>query len=253
MSVIGEKSVLNKTSLSLERVFGFVCLLIFQVRVTPGFFFARMATTFCLMVNNQQNITDRLVKFQTHRNRWRTPMDKAAKIFWQPAARPIALGNESAHQRIWLDYVKRFAQVDTDHSGTAIGMLNPEAEFRVLLAGHSDEIAMMVKRIDERGFIYFTNAGGIKSALLPGLKVDILGYGGKIGGVIGFNRKSIQTAPSKPSCVDTLSTAGFSNKKKSKRLRASRPFILFRANRNIQQRQLVCKGPLTTNRLIHRR
>lgn len=171
-------------------------------------------------------------------------MDKAARDFLSSLLRaPSPSGNESAHQRIWLDYVKRFAQVDTDHSGTAIGMLNPEAEFRVLLAGHSDEIAMIVKRIDERGFIYFTNAGGIKSALLPGLKVDILGYGGKIGGVIGFNRKSDADAPAKPKCEDYFIDCGFSNKKEIEKYVRVGDYILYQSEPEIfNNDKLVCKG-----------
>lgn len=50
---------------------------------------------------------------------------------------------------------------------------------------------MMVKLADEKGFVYFNQAGGINWLLLPGLKVEILGYSGKtVKGVIGFNRKA---------------------------------------------------------------
>jgi len=171
-------------------------------------------------------------------------VDKTARDFLTNLLKaPSPSGNESAHQRIWLDYVKKFAQVETDHSGNAMGMLNPSADFKVLIAGHSDEIAMMVKRIDDRGFIYFTNSGGIKPALLPGLKVDILGYGGKIGGVIGFNRKSGSDAPSKPKCEDYFIDCGYGNKKELEKLVCVGDYILYQSEPEfLNNDKLVCKG-----------
>lgn len=171
-------------------------------------------------------------------------MDKAARDFLSSLLRaPSPSGDESAHQRIWLDYVKNFAQVETDHSGNAYGMLNPAADFRVLIAGHSDEIAMMVKRIDDRGFIYFTNAGGIKPALLPGLKVDISGYKGKVGGVIGFNRKADSDNPSKPKCEDYFIDCGFSSKKEVEKLVRVGDYILYQSEPELLNNdKLVCKG-----------
>ncbi|HAE39206.1 MAG TPA: endoglucanase [Candidatus Riflebacteria bacterium] len=171
-------------------------------------------------------------------------MDKTARDFFCCLLRAHSpSGDESAHQRIWLDYVKTFAQVETDHSGNAIGALNAAAPFKVLLAGHSDEIAMLVKRVDERGFIYFTSAGGIKPALLPGLKVDILGYNGKVGGVIGFNRKSDTDAPSKPKCEDYFIDCGFSSKKEVEKFVRVGDYILYQSEPELFNKdKLVCKG-----------
>lgn len=171
-------------------------------------------------------------------------MDKTAQDFLNNLLRaPSPSGHESAHQRIWLDYVKKFAQVETDHSGNAYGVLNPDADFRVLIAGHSDEIAMMVKRIDDRGFIYFTNAGGIRPALLQGLKVNIIGYKGTIGGVIGFSRKTDADTPARPKCEDYFIDCGFSSKKEIEKIVRVGDYILYQSEPEILNHdKLVCKG-----------
>ena len=49
----------------------------------------------------------------------------------------------------------------------------------VMVAGHLDEIGMMVKYIDDDGYISFDAIGGIDAAILPGMRVDVYGTGGK--------------------------------------------------------------------------
>ncbi len=91
-------------------------------------------------------------------------------------------------QRKWMDYVKGFAhEVRTDNAGNVIGILNPDAPFKVLLAGHSDEIALVINRIDDRGFLHFDKMGGINPKAAVGMRVEVLGYNGKLTGVIGVN------------------------------------------------------------------
>ncbi len=91
-------------------------------------------------------------------------------------------------QKKWMDYVRPFAEeIITDHAGNAIGVLNKEAPFKILLAGHCDEIALIINRIDERGYLYIEKMGGINPKAAIGMKVTILGYGKTITGVIGVN------------------------------------------------------------------
>lgn len=91
-------------------------------------------------------------------------------------------------QRKWMAYVKEFAdEVRTDNAGNVIGILNPEAPFKVLLAGHSDEIALVINRIDEQGYLHFDKVGGINPKAAVGMRVDVFGYNGKVTGVIGVN------------------------------------------------------------------
>jgi endoglucanase len=101
---------------------------------------------------------------------------------------PSPSSDEVQIQKKWINYVTDFAdEIRTDHSGNAIGVLNPEASFKVLLAGHCDEIALIVNRIDEDGFLHFDKMGGVNPKAAVGMKVTVLGYNGEVTGVIGVN------------------------------------------------------------------
>lgn len=114
--------------------------------------------------------------------------EQAKRFLLELLSTPSPSGQEWTIQRKWIDYVTPFAhEVRTDMAGNAIGIINPNAPFKVLLAGHCDEIGLIVSKIDDRGFIYVDALGGISQKLAVGMKVDILGYGGRITGVIGAN------------------------------------------------------------------
>ncbi|WP_257347170.1 M20/M25/M40 family metallo-hydrolase [Pseudalkalibacillus decolorationis] len=101
---------------------------------------------------------------------------------------PSPSGFEMGIQRKWINYVEKFAdKVETDYAGNAIGIVNPEAPFKILIAGHCDEIGFMINRIDENGYIHFTKLGGISHKPAIGMKVEILGYKKTVTGVIGVN------------------------------------------------------------------
>ncbi|RBW69075.1 M20/M25/M40 family metallo-hydrolase [Bacillus taeanensis] len=103
-------------------------------------------------------------------------------------ATPSPSGAEMDIQKKWISYVKQFAdEIRTDMVGNAIGILNPEAPFKVLIAGHCDEIGFIVSRIDENGFIYVQALGGISPKAAVGMKVTIFGFNKTITGVIGVN------------------------------------------------------------------
>lgn len=101
---------------------------------------------------------------------------------------PSPSSMEMVIQKKWIGYVKPFAhEIRTDNAGNAIGILNPDAPFKVLLAGHCDEIGLVINRIDGQGFLYFDKMGGINPKAAVGMKVIILGYQKEIKGVIGVN------------------------------------------------------------------
>lgn len=101
---------------------------------------------------------------------------------------PSPSSMEMAIQKKWINYVKDYAdEIRTDHVGNAIAVLNPDAPFKVLLAGHCDEIALVIQRIDERGFLFFEKMGGINPKAAVGMRVTVLGYQETFTGVIGVN------------------------------------------------------------------
>lgn len=116
-------------------------------------------------------------------------MEKNSKNFLlELLTTPSPSSMEMEIQKKWAGYVKEYAdEIRTDHAGNVIGILNPDAEFKVLLAGHSDEIALVINRIDENGFLYFDKMGGLNPKAAVGMKVEILGSQKAITGVIGVN------------------------------------------------------------------
>ena len=76
-------------------------------------------------------------------------------------------------------------EVRTDVHGNVIVSLNPGGSPRVMLAGHMDQIGLMVKYVNEDGFLYFDPVGGIDNAVLAGLRVTVHTGKGPVEGVIG--------------------------------------------------------------------
>src|SRR5687767_2190672 len=99
---------------------------------------------------------------------------------------PSPAGHEMRGQRVWLEYVKKFAdETFTDAYGNAVGVLNKGGSPKVMLAGHADEISMAVNYINAEGFIYVRKVGGIDPAIIRGQRVNIHTRNGPVRGVVG--------------------------------------------------------------------
>ena len=77
------------------------------------------------------------------------------------------------------------AEVRTDVMGSVTGVLNAKGRPRVMLAGHCDEIGLMVRYISEEGYIHFVTIGGVDPHLVPGKRVVIHAAKGPVLGVVG--------------------------------------------------------------------
>lgn len=102
-------------------------------------------------------------------------------------AAPSPSGYEQPAQRLFKGYISSFSRVDTDVMGNVYGFIEGEGESRprVMLVGHSDEIGLQVKYVDDKGFIWFGAVGGVDPHLTPGLRVNIHSKNGVVPGVIG--------------------------------------------------------------------
>jgi len=147
-------------------------------------------------------------------------MQKDSKAFLYDLLRtPSPSGFEQDIQKKWLKYTGKYAdRTDTDIGGNAIAVLNPKAKFKVLLAGHCDEIGFIITRIDEKGFIYFNPVGGISHKVAPGLRVEILGESNCITGVIGVNAEHHGGLKEKFEFDDLFIDCGFKDKKQAEKL-----------------------------------
>ena len=68
---------------------------------------------------------------------------------------PSPTGFESEGQKLWLDYLKPYIDdyiVDT--YGSVVGIINPEAKYKVVIEAHADEISWFVHYITKDGYIY---------------------------------------------------------------------------------------------------
>ncbi len=99
---------------------------------------------------------------------------------------PSPSGCEERVQALCREYVAEHVDdVYKDVHGNQYAVRNPKGKLRVMLAGHVDEIALMVNHIDDRGFIGFVPVGGIDAAVLEGQRVVAHGAKGDVPGVIG--------------------------------------------------------------------
>ncbi len=95
-------------------------------------------------------------------------------------------GYEQSVQKIFRNYVEKFAdEIKTDVHGNVIAHKRGTGDLRIMLSGHADEIGLMIKYIDDNGFIRFSAIGGLDYSILPGLRVDIFHEGTVIRGIIG--------------------------------------------------------------------
>ena len=93
---------------------------------------------------------------------------------------------EAAPARIWRAEAEKLADsVHADVSGNSFATLNPEGRPRLMLAGHIDEIGVMVTHIDDEGYLSFDTIGGWDHQVFVGQRVVLLGRAGQVLGVVG--------------------------------------------------------------------
>ncbi|MBA0885566.1 M42 family metallopeptidase [Flavobacterium undicola] len=96
-------------------------------------------------------------------------------------------GYESSGQKIWMEYLKPYVDTFiTDTYGTAVGIINPDASFKVVIEGHADEISWYVNYITEDGLIYVIRNGGSDHQIAPSKRVNIHTKNGIVKGVFGW-------------------------------------------------------------------
>ncbi len=95
-------------------------------------------------------------------------------------------GFESRPAAAWRTRARELgATVTGDAYGNVFATFRPGGRPRVMLAGHIDEIGLIVSYVDEHGFLYVRPVGGWDPMQLVGQRVRVLGHGGDVIGVIG--------------------------------------------------------------------
>lgn len=136
---------------------------------------------------------------------------------------PSPSGFETKGTKVWLDYVKPFAdKTFTDSYGNAYAVLNPNGDPKVFIAGHSDEIGMMVNYIDDKGFIYPKAIGGLDYTVSRAKRVTIHTANGPVRGVLGATAIHIwyraDSQPKQPKLHEQFIDIGVPSKKEAEKL-----------------------------------
>jgi putative aminopeptidase FrvX len=96
-------------------------------------------------------------------------------------------GYEKEGQKLWMNYIEPYVDhTFTDTYGTAVGVINPEAKFKVVIEGHSDEISWYVNYITDDGLIYVIRNGGSDHQIAPSKRVHVHTKNGIVQGVFGW-------------------------------------------------------------------
>lgn len=96
-------------------------------------------------------------------------------------------GYEGALQEVFKEQMAPYVDsIETDNMGNVMAVKKgPEGSPKVMLTAHCDEIGFLVSNIDDNGFLYVQEIGGIDTDLLPGRKVEIHTTKGVVNGVFG--------------------------------------------------------------------
>jgi len=96
-------------------------------------------------------------------------------------------GYESEGQKIWLDYIGDLVdETFTDTYGTAVGVINPKADYKVVIEAHADEISWYVHYITKDGFVYVRRNGGSDHMIAPSKRVNIHTKKGIVKAIFGW-------------------------------------------------------------------
>ena len=100
---------------------------------------------------------------------------------------PAPTGYEWEGQKLWLDYLKPYIDEHfIDNYGTAVGVINPKAAFKVVIEAHADEISWYVNYITSDGLIYVIRNGGSDHQIAPSKRVNIHTEKGLVKAVFGW-------------------------------------------------------------------
>lgn len=130
-------------------------------------------------------------------------------------------GYETAGQKMWLDYIRPYIdEYISDTYGTVVGVINPKAEYKVVIEAHADEISWYVNYITDEGYIYLRRNGGSDHQIAPSMRVNIHTKKGIIKGVFGWPAIHVRDREKEetPTMKNIFLDVGCSSKKEVEKL-----------------------------------
>ena len=110
--------------------------------------------------------------------------------------------------------------IKTDILGNVICHIScgRESAKKLLVFAHSDELGMIIHKIENNGFLRATRVGGVSVNVLPGTKMDIIGKKGIRKGIVGITSHHV-TPPEEKGRLPALNRlyidAGFTSKEQA--------------------------------------
>jgi tetrahedral aminopeptidase len=150
-------------------------------------------------------------------------MQPASYEFLQNLLRtPSPPGYEWPIQEVVRQWARQYTQdVTTDRHGNVIAALHPGRPQRVMLAGHCDQLALIVQYIDAEGFLYVQPMGGWDMQVLLGSNLVVWAKGGSLPGVVARKAPHLMTGEEKnkvPLFHDIWIDIGVKDKKEAEEL-----------------------------------
>jgi putative aminopeptidase FrvX len=130
-------------------------------------------------------------------------------------------GFEYPGQKIWLDYMKPYIDdYISDTYGTIVGVINPKADYKVVIEAHADEISWFVSYIADDGYIYLKRNGGSDHQIAPSKRVNIHTKKGTVKAVFGWPAIHIRNAAKEesPTLKNIFLDCGCTSKKEVEKL-----------------------------------
>ncbi|MBK5276986.1 MAG: M42 family metallopeptidase [Desulfuromonadales bacterium] len=137
---------------------------------------------------------------------------------------PSPSGYEQPAQRVFREYVTPHCdEVTTDVMGNVIARVAGKGKDlpKIMIVGHTDEIGLQIKYIDDKGFLYFAAVGGVDAHLTPGKRVNVHTAAGPLAGVIGKKPIHLMDAKDRETVVKLESQyidIGATDKKEAQKL-----------------------------------
>jgi endoglucanase len=121
--------------------------------------------------------------------------DASYEFLKQLLQTPSPSGYEQKIQEVVRTWARPLAdELRTDLHGNVIAVLNPAGAPRIMLAGHCDQLALMVEHIDENGYLFVQPMGGWDMQVLLGQRLCVWTKNGPIPAVVSRKAPHILTA-----------------------------------------------------------
>jgi endoglucanase len=157
----------------------------------------------------------------------------------------------SGFERPVQDVVRAWArpladEVRTDRHGNVLAVRHPGGQPRVMLAGHCDQIGLMVQHIDDNGFLYIQPIGGWDMQILLGQNLTVWSREGPLAGVVARRAPHLLTAEERnkvPQFTEIWVDVGVKDRKEAEALVTPGDPVTFALGcRDLRNRQLTSPG-----------